>query len=156
MDIKAIKEIIDKLTADPKAQELLKSYDRPEDGKEAAVYAEVAAKLGYDISEADITGYIEKLTEDMKKRSEANMDKIEALPDETLGQVAGGADKHSDCAYSYLDGENCWWQDGCDIVWNNYPEYTCHRNDWGDPCHAPSYREKCGSEAKKPYTPISP
>ncbi|MBR5337170.1 MAG: hypothetical protein IK152_04235 [Lachnospiraceae bacterium] len=144
MDRKAIKEVLDKLANDPKAQELLKSYDKPEPGKEAAVYAEVASKLGYDISDADITGYIDKSTEAMKKRSEANMDKIEALPDEDLGQVAGGGEKHSNCSYSYLDKENCWAHDGCDLVWNHYSDYICHLSDWNYACHKSETEKKCG------------
>ena len=139
---------LEKLTNDPKAQELLKSYDKPEPGKEAAIYAEVAAKLGYSITEADITGYIEDLTQAVKKRSEANIDKIEALPDEKLGQVAGGADKHPGCAYSYLDKENCWFQDGCDKVWNHYPDYLCNELDWLYACKTAETLKKCGQKEK--------
>ena len=145
MDLKEIKEVLDKLTNDPKAKELLKSYDKPEPGKEAAVYAEIATKLGYNITEADLTGYNEKLAEVMKKRSKANIDKIEALPDEDLGQVAGGAEKHSNCSDTFLDKENCWSNDGCDNVWNNYPDYICHIMDYKSSCQATASAAKCGA-----------
>ena len=142
---------LDKLTNDPKAKELLKSYDKPEPGKEAAVYAEIATKLGYNITEADLTGYNEKLAEVMKKRSEANINKIESLPDEDLAQVAGGAEKHSNCSDTYLDKENCWHQDGCDNIWNSYSDYVCHHINWDYACHASETEEKCGGQEKESY-----
>ena len=42
--------------------------------------------------------------------------------DEELAQLVGGADV---CSSTYANAENCWWNDGCDLVIKSYENYKC-------------------------------
>ena len=118
-----IRKILDKLMKDPKAEELLKEYDKSKD--RSAVYAEIAKKLGYELSEADLKDYIGQCEKAVKSQTKASIETIEQLSDEDMIKVAGGGDK-STCLYTYKDRENCWWNDGCDTFYTLYEYYKCH------------------------------
>ena len=59
---------------------------------------------------------------------------IRELPDEALDEVAGGKDNPA-CKSTYQDYENCWYDDGCDNIFQIYDEYICHRGFFTDHCH---------------------
>ena len=136
MAAEKMKEIIQAITTDPKAQELLNSVAQPEDiDSEVCVYADIAKQLGYDITEEDLKVYLERLADSLIVRTEEAAAGIQELPNETLEQVAGGKKEHDDCKDTYRDYENCWLNDGCDLVYNDYNNYVCHNVSWVDPCH---------------------
>ncbi len=135
MDIKKIRETMEKIAKDPKASDLFRSYGSIEGSSEAKIYSEVAAKLGYDLSEADLSEYLTKMEEHVRKRTEADASAIADLPDDDMKAIAGGKNTNSKCSDTYKDRENCWFNDGCDNLINFYDEYICHRSSYSDHCH---------------------
>ena len=147
MNIEEIKNKLEELQNDPKASELIEGHDKTD---KAEAIADVAQKLGYDLKAADLKEYISIMEAEIKARTEAVADNIASVQDDDLGDVAGGAEtigvKHHSCKATYLNRENCWWTDGCDIVITKYwdyvradcgkpyiednksPQYNCHRN----------------------------
>ena len=147
-----IKKLLEAMQNDSNALELLKGFDAPQDQDgEIKAYAEVAQKLGYDISEADLKTYLDRAENRMQQKTEEASSIIQELPDEALERVAGGKKDHSECKDTYRDYENCWVNDGCDVVYHHYKNYVCHKNDWDDPCHATA--KPCDKDAYCFYNP---
>ncbi|MBR5338300.1 MAG: hypothetical protein IK152_09980 [Lachnospiraceae bacterium] len=126
-----IRSALEKMRSDPRFAELLKEYGETED--RLKVYSEVAGKLGIDLPESELKGYVRKVEEKIKAHTEKEAGAIESIPDNELSAVAGGKD-HDNCKDTFKDRENCWFNDGCDIIINSYDGYKCHCNgsDW--PC----------------------
>ena len=61
----------------------------------------------------------------MKRKAQAAKDEIENLSEQELAEVAGGKG-HSDCRDTFKDRENCWVNDGCDHIYEDYRGYLCH------------------------------
>ena len=131
MSSKEIFKMLEVLRTDPKAQELLAGYGKPED--ESKALAEVAGKLGYDISAEELRSCMEEAEKRIRENTKVTAEVIEQLPDEDLSKVAGGK-RHSDCKDTFKDRENCWFNDGCDIVNNHYDDYLCHLSYYKHSC----------------------
>ncbi|MBR5338394.1 MAG: Nif11-like leader peptide family natural product precursor [Lachnospiraceae bacterium] len=122
-----VKEFLEAARTDAKAAELINSYAAPADQKEEVrIYAEIAAKLGFDVTEADLSAYQEEQIEAIKQKTENTSSKIESLPDDAISEVAGGRRKPNGCYDTYTNKENCWFNDGCDSIINKYANYICH------------------------------
>ena len=105
-------EILKEIKADPKAKELFKGMEKPKSPDEAiAAYAQVAEKLGYDITAEDIKEAMEQEDARRKAQTDKAMADMVALEDDDLEYVAGGKG-HPEC-------EN-------DFEWR----YRCDLNDW--------------------------
>ena len=122
MAIEKVKETLEKLAADPKAQELLKNLPpfKSEDEKIAALIG-VAKKQGFDLTKEDFDAYAQTVKEKTDARAEA----IQALDDEEVAQAAGGKKSHDNCFETFEDQENCAFYDACDVAWRNYRGYKC-------------------------------
>ena len=128
-------ELIETMLRDPKAGEWMKSKARPETQEEAVkIYAEIAEKLGLNLTAEDIGEYIRQAEQARKDHTEKAAGMVQELSDEELDQVAGGKENPS-CKETYQDYENCWYADGCDNVFQIYDEYICHRGFFTDHCH---------------------
>lgn len=102
------------------AAAILAGMEKPDTAEETyAAYAEIAEKLGMELSAEQIRAYLESRTTS-----------TEQLDDEELEQVAGGGDNTA-CKYSYKDKQNCWNKDACDLIYHKYDDYTCKRNASG-------------------------
>lgn len=124
---------------DAKVVELLQACDKPEtEAGRLEAYVEIAKKVGFDFSKDELTAAIEELERERFDKSEAAVSEARELSDEELAKVAGGKldGKHeycptdyfgSDrcCKDTYLDMENCWYNDGCDIAYHDYWDYVC-------------------------------
>ena len=131
MTVDNIKKIIEAMEADPKVQELLKDTPQPENQEtEIRVYADIAAQLGYDITEEDLKTYLENTSMIIAGRTEEAAGDIQELPDDVLDKVAGGKKDHESCMDTYRDYENCWYNDGCDLFFRHYHDYICHKLDY--------------------------
>ena len=127
MSADIIKKTIEAMAADPKVQELLEGTPKPEDQEgEIRVYADIAAQLGYDITEEDMKTYLEKASELIAGRTDEASNGIIELPDEFLDKVAGGGKDYPTCLDTYKTRENCWHNDGCDWIYHHYVDYLCH------------------------------
>ena len=135
MAIEKVKETLEKLMADPKAKELFKGLEPPKSEEEKALkIVEAAKKLGYDLEAADLAEYLQKAAADQKKKTEAQAEAIQMLDDSEVERAVGGLN-HDNCEDTFLDYENCWYDDGCDNIFQIYDEYICHRGFFTDHCH---------------------
>jgi hypothetical protein len=101
------------------AKQLFATIEKPETEKELiAAYVDIAKKLGIDLTAEEVNEYLVS-------------DKIDGLEidDEELSQLVGGrdADAGNDmCNSSFKNEENCWTNDGCDVVYRDYGNhYVC-------------------------------
>ena len=130
------REQIETMLRDSRTGEWLKGRERPENAEEEAkVYAEIAQKLGLDLTAEDIGEYIRQSEQACKDRTDKAADMIQMLPDDDLDKVAGGSKGNPACKETYMDYENCWYSDGCDNIFQIYDEYICHRGFFTDHCH---------------------
>lgn len=140
MNFEVIKSKLEELQKDPKAAELMEAYDKT-DRIEAV--SEVAKKLGIDLNAEDLKEYIDKTEAEIKAKTGAVEDELTKINDDELSEVAGGGYgndvKHGNCKDTFLNLENCWWNDGCDAInskyWNYIPA-SCgglHISDDPDP-----------------------
>ena len=118
----SIKEFLKILTTDPEAKELLKARKEQADGKEAiAQYAEIAKELGLSVSQEELETYLKRSEKVQQKLTEQAGNTVkEALSDENLEEVAGGAIHH--CEDTYAEGEWCWVTDSCWLVISWYDD----------------------------------
>ena len=144
MSKEEVKKVFEALRADPKTKELIGACEAPETPEEVMeIYAQVAKKLGFDVTSEELGSYIKELEEGRKARTREDVREIQNLDDEELDQVAGGSKEHNSCEDTYRDKENCWYTDGCDNIWNIYDDYVCHivsscqqkqNDDWNELC----------------------
>ena len=128
MAIEKVKEILEKLASDPKAQELFKSLEQPKSEEEkASKMIEAAKQLGYDLSVEDLAEYLKNAVAARKEKTDAKAEAIQKLDDSELEKAAGGKG-HDACKDTYKDKENCWWNDACDLNHQMYTDYICNNN----------------------------
>lgn len=146
-----VRTVLDSMSSDPRAQELLAKVSEP-DSMEARilVYANIAEELGYDLTRQELSDYCSIRETAVKASTETAAEEIRKLDDDELRAVAGGG-SHPGCKDTYKDKENCWMNDACDIVVHHYKGYQCHHN-WDcsnyaeSPCGEKQFWE-CGSDA---------
>lgn len=110
------KKFFEETLRSEQAQKLLKAMEKPSNEEETlACYAEIAAKIGIELTAEDIRAYFEQ------KKDYGHLD------DSELAQVAGGLP--TKCKHSFLDKENCWLTDACDLAFLNYRNYKCKNNE---------------------------
>ena len=98
------------------AKQLIASYKQPDSPENVIrAYAQIAAKLGINLSEEEIALYFDEKIKIYITVGE--------LDDEEMAQFWGGV--VSVCSGSYRNRENCWWNDGCDYANNEYSSYAC-------------------------------
>ena len=113
------KKFFEELIKTEEAKALFDSVGTPETEEDRiAAYIDVAAKLGVALSADEIKAYY---------ASSCTSDAQE-IDDKELSQLAGGGD-NANCKSTYQHQENCWWNDGCDRVWNDYDNYMCSINN---------------------------
>lgn len=118
------KKFFEEIIKTEEAKALLASIEKPDTEEAvAAAYAEVAKKLGAELTAEEVAAYF------------AAADATDAeLDDEELSQLVGGRDadaEHENCVYSFKNTENCWFQDACDNSWKEYDGYKCHHQNDG-------------------------
>ena len=138
-------EILKEMKADPKARELVEGMETPTSLDEmVAAYAQVAEKLGYNITADDIREVVKMEEARRRAKTEKVVSDMEALDDDDLEGVAGGfycivykgKDRdytsgtlkpqkekvYNKCRDNYVDTE-CWNSDACSAVVHFY--YDC-------------------------------
>ena len=140
MAIEKIKELLKAIKTDPEAQAKLAGLVKgeSEDGI-VRFYAEAAKLLGFDVSEDELRAAVADAAQGRAEKTEAAAEKVSALADEALEQVAGGnyvycVSTSGKCNDTYKDKENCWSDDGCDHTVNLYAGYQCENNYAGTTC----------------------
>ena len=118
-----IERFLEALRTSPEAEEFLKN--RPAGGsmeEETAAYAEIAGRLGYEISAEELRAYAEETAASRRGRTEQAANTIRSLSEDEMSEAAGGGDT---CKSTYKNRENCWRSDGCDNIVNYYDHYVC-------------------------------
>lgn len=111
-----VKKFFEEGLKTPEAKALLETYPKAGSMADLAkVYSEVAGKLGCDIAAEDVEAYLKGLIP-------AAPAKKAALDMNELAQIVGGSNQ---CKDTFLNEENCWWNDACDVVHNYYEGYLC-------------------------------
>ena len=131
MTKKEIAEALEEVRKQPEIGEKVKQ-ETPEDV--SAFWAKVLVEKGYNVSPEEIASFIREAEEERRKKTQENTGKIEELSDQELGEVAGGGEViggkgHQDCQDTYRDRENCWYEDACDNVFQDYADYDCLRKN---------------------------
>ena len=91
---------------------------------ELKIYAAIAGQIGLDFTVEELHDVIEEMREEQANRTEVQVQGLEPMPDQDLKQVAGGKD-YPECKSSFKDEENCFHNDGCDVVYHKYDIYSC-------------------------------
>ena len=75
----------------------------------------IAKKLNAELTAEGITAYFSTIAKPVSGE----------LDDDELAQLTGGAE-HANCKDTFIQSENCWWNDGCDFTANKYLDYKCN------------------------------
>lgn len=138
MSFENAKAFLEEGFKNPKVAELLQAQDEPESQEDAlAAYVEAAGTIGFDFTADELATVIEEMDRERLAKTEENVAEIGELADSELDQVAGGSghdycesnhwSEDRACKDTYLDLENCWHNDACDIVYHDYWDYRCKR-----------------------------
>ena len=96
MAIEQVKKLLEAIKSDPKAQELLQGVSEPKSEEDMIrLCAEIAPKLGFDVTEADIREAVAAMSRERMEKTAAD---VEKLPDDDVAQAAGGALWHNEDA----------------------------------------------------------
>ena len=128
-------ELLKKLKEDPKAKDLLDGLKNTASADDViSCYAQIAAKLGYDITAEEIREVVNQEEARRKSETEKIASDMKALNDDDVEDVTGGASRYQwdetwyeGCKFTH-DG-SCAIQDACVSVRVNY---LCDA-DWSDP-----------------------
>ena len=119
-----VKEFLNRLREDPKARETAGGKEAPKSiEEEAENYIRAAESLGYHFTAREFLDAVRAMDRTQKARTgeaETAVGKA-SLSEEALDAVAGGKD-HDECADTYQDNENCWFNDECNYVFSYYDE----------------------------------
>lgn len=127
-------EFFEKLQNDPKAKEILAAHAVPDSFEQAIkVYAAIAEKLDFDLTEAEIKDEIAEQEKAQAAMTDQAANAIKELAPDQLDKVAGGYVDHptQPCKDTFKDKENCWLNDGCDHTYNSYMNYHCKNSNAG-------------------------
>ena len=112
--------LLNRMKKDPRAKELVRGLPQPAGEEEAvAVYADLAVKLGCELSREEIWEGLRALSRAQRTRTAAARREMEknAIGEDALDWVVGGAG--TECVETYND-DFCWWEDACDRFLNFY------------------------------------
>lgn len=134
MAAEQVKTFLEKLEKDDKAQALFQDREQPQDpeGKIKAL-ADIANKMGFDVTAAEIADYLIKAETARKEKTDAQAAGVQALDDSEVEKASGGAGNKS-CKSSFKHKENCWLTDACDSFHISYISYECAHNNLGTHC----------------------
>lgn len=110
------KKFFEEVIQTEEAKQLITACQAPQTPEEAiAAYAKIAKELGVELSEEEIAAYFDR-------QADCGTDSDE-IDDDELAQFTGGL--RIPCFNSFVNRENCWWNDGCDFYMNHYSNYSC-------------------------------
>lgn len=90
-------------------------------GKAPEEIVEAAAELGFEVTAEELKDAAENLQIENAEGNAAAAEKIKELNVDEMDKVAGGYYFHPEvCSSNFDDGEDCWFNDYCDIMWNLY------------------------------------
>ena len=125
-------ELLEELNRNPEGRELLKNAKGTKNPEEcAAVLADISARCGIEVSQAEILSMIQAEEAERNRRYEAAKEEITQLSDDDVEDVAGGvyhyiynkftgaSKRVQGCVNDYTD-DDCAIRDACDQFYNVY------------------------------------
>ena len=102
--------------------------DRMTDGTEKADFlAQAASKFGYAVTGNELMEAFRFKQEELREAADEAERSIRDIPLEELDTAAGGVKGNDDCVSTWMEGENCWTLEACDLIFGAYIGNTCHR-----------------------------
>lgn len=140
MSMEKVKAILEEIRNDPKAAGMLEGVDTQKTEEEAAAAFIAAAKeLGYEIAPEEFAAFLKAQAEERLTKTEEEAEGVLKLDDSEIAEAAGGSTfepckravvGHPLCKTTYKDGENCWFNDSCNIIYRKYePDPACKMMD---------------------------
>ena len=128
-------ELLEELNRTPEGQELLKNAKGTKNPEEcAAVLADISARCGIEVNQAEILSMIQAEEAERNRRYEAAKEEIAELADDDVEDVAGGVyyykvnkrtrkgntrTRVEGCVIDFTD-DDCAIRDACDQFYNVY------------------------------------
>ena len=130
MSVEKAKQFLKEYRNNKEAMKIMKQFSEPKSSDEAiAQFVETAGKLGTRITKEDMAKAIRELTEEMKAKTDAAADDLQAMDDDDLEEAAGGVyfinpsnRRQGGCAHEFTE-EECFWHDACETA--NVRYYDC-------------------------------
>ena len=133
MSVEKAKQFLKEYRNNKEAVKIMKQFSEPKSSDEAiAQFVETAGKLGTRITKEDMAKAIRELTEEMKAKTDAAADDLQAMDDDDLEEAAGGGfyyygagrtRNYNTCFEDYKAGETCFLEDACKYAQVRY--YGC-------------------------------
>ncbi len=135
MSVDKAKQFLKEYRYNEEAAKILKQFPKPRSEDEAiSQLIETAGKLGIRITEEVIVKAVQELTEELKAKTDAAADDLQAMDDDDLEDAAGGAyyyvsdggsgrKRKYQCYKDYKEGETCSLEDACKYAQIRY--YEC-------------------------------
>ena len=125
MSKETAKKFLTEYAANPEAKKLLNEYPQPETPEDGArILSEIAGKLGIAFTPEEMTEAIGEAEAARKARTDAAAGDLAALPDDELGEVAGGdnGNKNEECSENYVRDTSCYKDYYCYGFYHTSPE----------------------------------
>lgn len=145
MSAEKITELLNAIRTDPRARELLQGVSDPQNEEEMIrLCADIAPKLGFDVTEAELRASVAAAAQERRNRTAADMEK---LSDDIVKNAAGGAEDAFGQGEKAPDGHEM----GCFLIYYSYSwqkdhdtwckkEFYCTKGHYRpDPCLDLSY-----------------
>ena len=134
MSVEKAKQFLKEYRNNKEAVKIMKQFSEPKSSDEAiAQFVETAGKLGTQITKEDMAKAIRELMEEMKAKTDAVADDLQAMDDDDLEEAAGGGGfyyyvggrkrNYNTCFEEYKAGETCAFEDACRYAQVRY--YGC-------------------------------
>ena len=109
------------LQTDPRARELVRKMEIPEDqGQVADCYLSLAGQLGYSLTKEEILEAVREMSRAQREKTGKALEKM-SLSENDLERIAGGMNPDCDSTYNE-EGEWCWFSDSCIVIICKYDE----------------------------------
>ena len=119
------KKFLMEYASNPEAMKLLNEYPQPETlGDGAKILSEIAGKLGIAFTAEEMAEAIGEAEAARKARTDAAAEDLTVLPDDELGEIAGGdnGNKDEECSQNYIRDTSCYFDYYCYGVYHTSPE----------------------------------
>ena len=132
MSVDKAKQFLKEYRSNEEAVKILEQAPQPKSEDEAiARLVETAGKLGTRITEEDMAKAVRELKEELKAKTDAAADDLQAMDDDDLEEAAGGfyyyiagrKRNYNTCFEDYKAGETCAFEDACKYAQVRY--YGC-------------------------------
>lgn len=146
---KNVREFLEAMNGNPEILDYMKGYQLPEGKDKEDGLIDVAAHFGYAFSKEELLSEIESIKGAAAAAGEAASAAVNEITPEEMDAVAGGRTykegdvvscdetgvcwgvpiiRDRNCKGSFIPGENCWYDDACDVGLRWYDNNHCDKS----------------------------